>query len=380
MNVNGNGHKADVVHFSTAHSVFDVRIFKKECTSLARAGHHVTLIANGDKDATVDGVEIRALRAPSGRLMRRTVAVWRVYRQVIRQKGEIFHFHDPELLPVGLMLALRRKRVIYDVHENWPDTVLHKDWIPRGFHRAVSKLVSLVERYAASHMAGVVAAVEEIALEFKDLDVPVISVRNYPLAEEFPARNGTSSSPSRLGLHFGGVSPERVTRETVQALGTLPPELDFRLLLGGVCDSPAALAQVTQLPGWARVDYPGLMTRQRMVEEMGKACMAFVLYSNCPNHMDVRSNRLFEALAAGIPVVVSNFPKWQEFISNTQCGVTVDPHDPKSIAHGLTYLLEHPQEAAEMGKRGRQQFEREFNWKGEEARLLQLYDDILLAS
>ena len=377
MRANGQGNKTDVVHFSTAHSVLDVRIFEKECTSLARAGHHVTLIAKGDKDTTVNGVEILALQAPAGHLARGTAAVWRVYREAIRHEGKIFHFHDPELLPVGLLLALRKKKVIYDVHENWPDIVLHKRWIPRGFRKALSRLMSAFERRTAARLSGVVAAVEEIASCFENLDVPVVSVRNYPRLEEFPARRGTSAALSCLGVHFGGVSSERAIRETVQALGGLPTELKFRLLLGGVCDSPQLLQEVRQLPGWARIDYAGLISRPRMVEEMGKACVAFVLYSLQPNHMDVRSNRFFEALAAGIPVLVPNFPKWKELIERTGCGVTVDPHNPESIARGLTYLLEHPQEAATMGERGRQLFEREFNWSGEEARLLHLYDTIL---
>ncbi len=377
---NENASGADVVHLSTAHSVFDVRIFKKECISLVQAGHHVTLIANGDQDATVNGVKIRALSAPKGRLARGTSAVWRVYRQTIRHKGKIFHFHDPELLPVALLLSLRKKKVIYDVHENWPETVLHKDWIPKSFRKLISKLLSTFERFTAARMAGVVAAVEEIASGFENLHVPVVSVRNYPLLEEFPSRSNVPSSRSRMGVHFGGVSSERVVFETVRALEYLPSDIDFRLELAGVCDSPELLATIGQLPGWARVDYIGLISRPRMLEEMGNAFMALILYSDCPNHMDVRSNRLFEALAAGIPVIVPNFPKWQEFIGDYQCGLAVDPHDPESIAEAITYLLEHMQEATLMGMRGRKLFEKEFNWKGEEVKLLRLYETILLAN
>jgi len=379
MRASGQRDKTHVVHFSTAHSVLDVRIFEKECTSLARAGHRVTLIAKGDKDTIVNGVKIRGLLMPPGRLARGTVAVWRVYRQAMCQEGKIFHFHDPELLPVGLLLAWQKKKVIYDVHENWPNVVLHRDWIPRSCRKALSRLMLALERRTAAHLAGVVAAVEEIASCFENLDVPVVSVRNYPRLEEFPARRGSNAALSCLGVHLGGVSSERAIRETVEALGRLPTELKFRLLLGGVCDSPQLLQEVRQLPGWTRIDYAGLISRQRMVEEMGNACVAFVLYSLHPNHMDVRSNRFFEALAAGIPVLVPDFPKWKELIERTGCGVTVDPHNPESIARGLSYLLEHPEEAAKMGARGRQLFEREFNWSGEEARLLHLYDTILLS-
>jgi glycosyltransferase involved in cell wall biosynthesis len=163
-------------------------------------------------------------------------------------------------------------------------------------------------------------------------------------------------------------------------LGCLPADMNFRLLLGGLCDSPELLATIGKLPGWPRVDYKGLMSRSQMLEQMRAAFMALILYSDCPNHMDIRSNRLFEALAAGVPVIVPNFPKWQNFIGNYGCGLAVDPHDPSSIEQAITYLLNHPQEAEQMGVRGRKLFEQNFNWKGEEAKLLKLYEDILLAN
>jgi glycosyltransferase involved in cell wall biosynthesis len=134
---------------------------------------------------------------------------------------------------------------------------------------------------------------------------------------------------------------------------------------------------MSRSPGWKRVDFVGKLTRSQTLSALVRASVALILFSRNRNHLGVGSNRLFEAMAAGVPVITSNFPKWKELVEDIGCGVTVDPDDPHAIAKALEYLCSHPSVCREMGRRGRNAVRTKFNWEREEAKLLSLYASLL---
>ncbi len=80
----------------------------------------VSLIAVNNKDENIDGVQIKALPQIESRFERMTKVIWRVYQMAVKEDALVYHFHDPELIPIGLILKLRGKKIIYDVHEDTP--------------------------------------------------------------------------------------------------------------------------------------------------------------------------------------------------------------------------------------------------------------------
>ena len=121
-----------VAHLTTVHTPFDVRIFHKECKSLSRAGYDVTLIVCHDKDEIREGIRIRGLPKSRGRLSRIMQGTWSMYREAVRQDADLYHFHDPELLLVGLLLRMRGKMVVYDAHEDVAADMAAKHYVPRA--------------------------------------------------------------------------------------------------------------------------------------------------------------------------------------------------------------------------------------------------------
>jgi len=172
-----------VVHLTSAHGAFDVRIFYKECVSIARAGHEVVLVVPHEHDEAAHGVQVRAVPpVTGGRLSRMTRTVWRVFRQALRERGDIYHFHDPELLPVGVLLKLLQRRVVYDVHENYPATIRRKEWLPAALRPPLAWGFEVLERCAAMCFDGVVAVNDDIAARFPARKT--IQVRNYAIIEQ----------------------------------------------------------------------------------------------------------------------------------------------------------------------------------------------------
>lgn len=131
-------HRPRVVHLTSVHSARDNRIFDRECRYLAAREYSVTLIAPHAGDETIDSVRIRAVPAPSGRRQRICHVVPSVYRRAIEEGADLYHFHDPELIPVALFLRRRNKKVIYDVHEDYPSSIRYSPWLPGSVRPAVS--------------------------------------------------------------------------------------------------------------------------------------------------------------------------------------------------------------------------------------------------
>jgi len=365
-----------VVHFTTVHRPDDVRIFRKECRTLAAAGYDVVLVAPGAPDLTVEGVRYHPISPMPNRFLRLLSGGWKAFSAARAERAAIYHFHDPELLPVGLLLRMIGKRVIWDVHEDVPGQVLSKYWIPPLLRRPVAWLVNGIQRVSVRAFSGVVAAGNDIADLLGGRGITVL--RNFPMLEEFEGSTGRlyEERPPLL-LHVGNLGRIRATRELVSALDLIPDRYGIELVLAGSFVDDGVEAETRALPGWARVRYWGWSSRAQIANGLARGRAGVVLLYPEPNHMQVRSNRLFEYLAAGLPVVASDLPAWRAIVSELDCGVLVNPLDPQSIANGIMWLLDHPAEAERMGERGRRAVLERFNWQEESQGLLHLYHRIL---
>lgn len=130
--------KKKIVHLSSAHPCFDIRIFVKECKTLAQQGYEVVLVVPHDQDEVVDEIKINSVAKPKGRRERMFKTALGVYRAALKEDADLYHFHDPELIPFGIMLRVRGKKVIYDVHEDLPRQILTKPWINPFLRRILS--------------------------------------------------------------------------------------------------------------------------------------------------------------------------------------------------------------------------------------------------
>jgi glycosyltransferase involved in cell wall biosynthesis len=369
--------RADVVHLTSVHRPTDMRIWK-ECKCLADAGYRVTWILPAERDRFVEGVLLKAVQKRDGRPSRMTKTVWNIYREALLQNARVYHFHDPELIPVGLLLRLRKK-VVCDIHENVANQVFYKDWIPVPLRRPVSRGYDWVEKQLMNSWSAIVTANEDISAGFHQSTCPVVAIHNYSELEDFRTDGNSEMSRYDSGLlvDCGGIHPRTSFHCVVDALGRLPAELNARLVVAGPCYSSDYMASIKQKVGWQRADYRGRLPRDEMIATMRAAAAALVLYSRERNHLSVRSNRLFEAMAAGLPVIVSDFPEWKALIREIGCGLTVDPTSPQDIARAICYLTSHPLDAADMGNRGRQAAVERFNWARERSRLLSLYQHLI---
>jgi glycosyltransferase involved in cell wall biosynthesis len=359
-----------VVHLSTVHDRGDVRIFHKQCRTLAAAGYRVTLmVADGRGDEEVEGVHVTDLgRRPTGRLARMTLLPWSALRAVRRLRPALLHFHDPELLPVAGLMARRGLPVVYDAHEDVPQQILAKHWIGPALRPVVSRGFAGLEGFIARRLRAVVVANPPNLARFIAMGCDAICVNNFPLLEEFPAP-ARPRPCTRTLVYVGGLTRARGLVQLVQALGQMP---DVRLLLCGRFADDGCEGACRSLPGWQQVDYRGQVDRRAIQAALAAADIGMVTLLPETNYLVALPVKMFEYMAAELPVVASDIPLWREIIDAHHCGVTVDPADPAAIARAVLGLLADPQCRA-MGERGRAAVLAQYHWGVEADKLLALY-------
>jgi glycosyltransferase involved in cell wall biosynthesis len=362
-----------VAHLTSVHPADDVRIFVKECQSLAAAGYEVFLVAQGVEPSVIGGVRVMTVAKPRNRMERATKTAWAVLRLSRRLRAEVYHFHDPELIPVGIFLKLLGHRVIYDVHEDLPRQIRDKPWIHPLLRAPIARLASLGESLAGRAFDAIVAVTPTIAARFPSSSTVI--VRNFPILEELAPSSGTDPYPTRSDTlaYVGGIAAPRGAHQLVAAMNLVSERHSPRLVMAGRFQPPALADELATIPGWDHVDAAGWLGRAEIAGLLGSARIGVVTFLPTPNNRDGYPTKLFEYMAAGLPVIVSDFPGWRDFVDGADCGLLVDPHDPASIAAAIDRLLDEPAEAEAMGVRGQRAIFEQYSWEAESGHLLDLY-------
>lgn len=359
-----------VCHMTSAHTSADTRIFHKECVSLAGAGYEVYLVAPGesreDKGVHVIGVG----KKPGSRLKRMMEIAKKVYTKALELDCDIYHFHDPELLPYGVKLKKRGKKVIFDSHENYSVQILEKGYLSP----AVRKLVSIVYKWYETRCvqrldAVIVPCTMNGKNFFENRANKTVFIDNYPLLSEIQCEV-IANKPTFQIIYVGGLTYGRGITHLMRAAHQANVKL---ILAGGI--SPLYLKELQEEEGFSCVDYRGLLTRQEVVEVLKESSvgMATLLKIGQYGNADNLPTKVLEYMGVGLPVIVTNYPYAKKVIENYQCGICVEPDNIDEISSAIKYLLDNPGTAQRMGMNGRKAVVDEYNWEKQQEVLLTLY-------
>jgi glycosyltransferase involved in cell wall biosynthesis len=371
-----------VCHVTTAHPWFDTRIFERMCLGLQRVGYRVTLVAPVEQPRRERGVEIlpTGLTGKAARL----IGGGRLLQRLRAVDADIYHFHDPELLPwMALFRRLSGKRVIYDVHEYYPESVVDSNYFGwRPLSRLAGLAFGIAEPVLGRGLDGVTGATPPILERFAGGRARVVTARNVLALEALPSHLEPVELPSPMTIVLGGVMDHnRLMPELIQALAILAPQWpDLTLLaIGDLLTDPYGaelLAEARRLGISSRFVLRPRVPWATLQAYLARSAVGLVLYRDRRNNHFGLPNRLFEFMGQGVPIVASNYSLVGEVVSEARCGVLLEDDRPATLAAGIEGLLRDPAEARRMGERGRAALLERHHWGIDLKRVVALYEQL----
>ncbi len=353
-----------IAHLSVVHSAFDTRIYHKECKSLTKAGHDVSFIVPHEKDEFCENVHIIPLKQFKKTIYRTYLNLPLVLLKSIKLNAKVYHLHDPELIPIGTILKLFQKNIIYDVHEDYTEMPKRK------FFRV---LFDIYEKFAIRIFDKFIVATPKIAEKFpKD---KTIILCNYPILS-FIDRNIMNSNKIKISnnlvlIYQGGLTRIRGIKQIIEAVGILNNNVHL-VLLGNW--EKGYKEECELLKGWENTIYLGFKPLSEVYSYTSSSDIGIINFLPHPNHNEALPNKPFDYMASSIPFIFSNFKYWESIFS--ECALSVNPEDPKDIAEKIQFLLENKELRIKLGKRGRELVETRYNWEKESEKLIDLYKEL----
>lgn len=367
-----------VCHITNIHDWNDTRIFYKECISLTEAGYQVSLVAPNAEEGTHNGVYVISVeKKKTSRLYRATILAWKVMRKALKTKAKIIHFHDPELIWVGLILHFfHRKVVIFDVHENLTAQIQDKKWLK--FKKLIAWLYGILERFS-SRFFHIVIAEESYRYLFEKRAKSLTVVLNFPEVDKLKELALTERSDENGILYIGVVSEIRGIFQIIEALNILKQRVvPFTFHCVGPIEE-GLMDKLEPFEAYQNVKKDIIFYGRKPMFEAYKLTshskLALSLLHPTPNYIRSYSTKIFEYMAIGLPFVVSDFPLYS-FVKERKIGYCVDPFDCVKIADIFEYLLSDSEEISLHIEEAKVAVKKDFSWESQSEKLLNLYNKI----
>ena len=359
-----------ICHVTSAHSQFDDRIYLKECRSLVQTGYDVYILSK-DANLTKDGITFVQCGNPkSSRIVRILRSSSMFFKAAINLDCDAYHFHDPELLPCALKLKKRGKIVIFDSHEDVPGQILDKHWIPSLFRNLVSSSYKKYESYVVKRLDGIVAATPTIAKKFENRSNRVVIINNFPIIGDINYHPKNFSERDAKVCYVGGLSEDRGLSVMTSAIQSV----HMKLILAGEYENSKYLKNKPN------VEYVGWVDRKELDVLYSRAIGGLLVLQPTKNYFTSQPIKMYEYMAAGLPIIASNFQYWKEIIEDNGCGICINPDSVKELQQAIEYLDKNRREAQEMGKRGFELVTKRFNWSVEGKKLIEFYGELFSPS
>lgn len=364
---------------TSVHPALDARIFHREARAAVDAGYRVTILAPDAEEGIMDGVALRRLPGPPGRMGR--VVRWPILLWLAAfGRADLYQIHDPELLPWALILRFATGRpVIYDAHEFFSESIRSKTWIPGPLRRPVAWVAERLEKGIAGRLSAVIAATPELTSRFERVQRCSVTVMNFPPQSTLP---DTPPARREVAIYAGLMNRERgldILRETAAIVRRRYPSFELQVL-GRVEFDGLPAERALPPEAWVKsgVRFLDTIPQPEVAVHLAAASVGWLpMNPAIPSKRLAWPVKLGEYMAAGLPIVASDLPVQARVIREAGCGVVVGPFSPEAHAAAIIQLLDEPAIAREMGDRGRRHALVHLAWDSQATSLVALYESLI---
>jgi len=358
-----------IAHLSIRHPASDNRLFYKQAVTLQKAGYSVNLVIPHQRDEVIQGINILSLPEYRKRRDKILKNIPRTLIKSLKLNAKIYQIYDPELIPVGLVLKLFRKKVICDFSEDYYSDTFDKKWL--GILKKPAAIyISTLQKIALKTFDNIIAAEPEIESRFKS--DKTILLRNFPVLSIRDNLADISYKKNKFTLIYAGwLTRTRGIKEVIESLEYVNTDVEF-LLMGKW--EEGYREECEKLSGWTKTNYLGYKPLEEVFSHIDQSDIGVCVLYPIPNYVLALPVKVFEYMAFSIPTVMSDFPYWKEMYS--ECALFVDPHNQKDIAAKINILIKDKKLREKLGKRGGELIDSEYNWEKESKKLIKLYEDL----
>jgi len=367
-----------VLIITTVHIWNDTRIFFKEALSLVKNGFKVTLIAISDQGSKFqrDNVRIYAMKRKRRHL--RWINWMQIIRILLKEKSEVFHLHDPELMPLAVLLRLFKRKIVFDIHEDFRKQIMDKEWIPKYFRMPLSRIFAVMESILPNICDRIILAEDYYLNNFNNsLNIKVI--HNYPKVP-LQCKNNYQFDSFKM-VYVGDVRRIRGIMQYVDILNNLlKKQLNVRLLIIGSFADGKLKREISDFVKWEKIEYKVEFLGRIPYDETHsiiKNCdLGLALLHPIGNYLNSYPTKIFEYMSLGLPVLASNFKLWEGIILENDCGKTVDPLDVNASCEIIEKYYFSEDLRRKHGTNGRNAIVKRYNWENEEKILHNCYNNL----
>jgi glycosyltransferase involved in cell wall biosynthesis len=340
----------------------------------------VHLIAIGKQSGVIQGVNVTAIPKPKSRITRLLFTTWQVFFKAMRCNARIYHIHDAELLPFGILLSIVGKKVIYDIHENTFEDIRHKPWIPPYIKFITSRLYSVIEWLASYFMHFIlVIAKPELASCF--------NARKFSIIQNFAEVNELKKFrvKQRSAMHAN----------TLFYMGTVHDMYyDFNAVVSAlVLLHQRGINIHLKVAGFSRnyeqyefIKHPDYEIAKSLITFLGyqhpedayrhsMECKLALCLKNQPAPILVSHERkFFEYMAMGMPFICCDSHIYTDVLHKYKAGLAVDLNNPVEIADAIQQMLHSPEMLDSMQQEATKAAEADYNWESQKRILYELYE------
>jgi glycosyltransferase involved in cell wall biosynthesis len=363
-----------ICHITSVHKRYDGRIFKKQCTTLSSQGYDVNLIVNDFlPDEIKNGIKIVSTNYhPKSRILRFVSSGRKLLEKALEIDADIYHLHDPDLLLIGNKLKKIGKKVIFDSHEDYPSDIASKEWIPKILRKPIAKGYEIFEKKSLKKYDAIITVSPHIVERLEKINSNSYLITNYPMLKSDANMNSLNKEFVNNTICFAGAIHKDWGHHII--IDAIEMINNTRYILVGP-SSETYLSKLKVKKSWCKVDYRGVVTPAEVQQIYKESNIGIAVHysDSLAGKGTLGNTKLFEFMEAGLPIICSNYPLWDEIVMKYKCGISVNPRNVNEIKEAIEYIIEHPSEAKHMALNGMEAVRNEYNWSTQKPILLDIY-------